>query len=109
MSDEELDAIPLDAVDLDENESESKIRTFGGGGEKVAQKWKRAPNTTGTGATHVKTFYAKLRVDALEFLDDQVNAWLDENPEFEVKFVTTTVGELAGKTKEAALFLNVWV
>ncbi|QDU70427.1 hypothetical protein [Mucisphaera calidilacus] len=72
-------------------------------------EWKRAPMQTGTGACHVKTFVTKLRLDALEHIDEIVNAWLDENPTYEVKFVTTTVGKLVGKTTEDALIMNVWV
>lgn len=71
--------------------------------------WSRTPNTTGQGAIHVKTFVAKLRLDAVEHLDQQVNEWLDAHPEYEVKFVTTAVGKLMGKTLEDAMFMSVWV
>ncbi len=106
------DAIDLDADDLEEVDSEggsSKIQTFARGGEHQDMEMKRAVNSDGTGATRCKTFHSKLRVDALEFLDDQVNQWLDAHPEYEVKFVTTTIGVLTGKMKEEALFMNVWV
>jgi hypothetical protein len=71
--------------------------------------WNRTPNATGQGAIHVKTFVAKLRLDAIDHLDEQVNEWLDNHPEYEVKFVSTTVGRLVGKTTEDALFMSVWV
>ena len=71
--------------------------------------WKRKPNITGEGAIHCKSFIAKLRYDAIEHLDEQINHWLDAHPEYEVKFVTTTVGTLRGKLLEEALFVNVWV
>lgn len=71
--------------------------------------WQRKTNVTGQGAIHVKTFIAKLRYDAMEHLDEQINHWLDAHPEYEVKFVTTTVGTLRGKLLEEALFVNVWV
>lgn len=110
----ELDAIELDADDLEEVDDDgsggtSKIQTFARGGEHQDLEMKRPVNTTGTGATRCKTFHSKLRVDALEFLDDQVNKWLDDHPDYEVKFVTTSMGILTGKTKEEALFMNVWV
>jgi len=72
-------------------------------------RWDRTPNLTGKGAIHVKTFVTKLRLDAVEHLDEQVNEWLDAHPEYEVKFVTTTIGKLVGKNTEDALFMNVWV
>lgn len=106
------DAIELDADDLEEVDGDpgpSKIQTFARGGEHQDMEMKRAVNADGTGATRCKTFHSKLRVDALEFLDDQVNQWLDDHPEYEVKFVTTTIGVLTGKAKEEALFMNVWV
>ena len=71
--------------------------------------WNRKPNVTGHGAIHVKTFVTKLRLDAIHYLDEQINTWLDSHPEYEVKFVNTTIGDLVGKNTEPALFVNVWV
>lgn len=110
--DHELDPIEcgdLSAGDIDPSEMTStKIQAFGV--RKVhAEHWQRTPNTPGTGAIHCKTFVAKLRMDAITHLDTQVNEWLDNHPEYEVKFVTTTVGTLFGKNKEEAMFMNVWV
>ncbi len=87
----------------------TKIRTFDSKRQPHEDHWQRQPNTTGTGAIHVKTFVAKLRLDAIEHLDKQVNQWLDNHPEYEVKFVTTNVGPLVGKRTEDALFVSVWV
>ena len=110
--DHELDPIDpgdLSAGDMDPAEMTStKIQAFGG--RKVhVDHWQRTPNVTGTGAIHMKTFVAKLRLDAMDNLDDQVNEWLDNHPEYEVKFVTTTIGTLKSKLSEPALFMNVWV
>ena len=72
-------------------------------------KWNRSPNTTGAGAIHVKTFHAKLTSDALEYMDQCVNEWLDAHPQYEVKFVNSTVGTLTGKLKEPNIICQVWV
>lgn len=85
-----------------------KITAFDKGKQK-ASKWLREPNATGTGASHVRTFHSKLTDDALGYIDKQVNEWLDENPEFEVKLVTTTIGTFTGKVKEPHLICQVWV
>jgi hypothetical protein len=69
----------------------------------------RRLNITGKGATRCKTFIAKLRPDAIDNLDRQVNAWLEAHPDYEVKLVTTAIGELMAKTKEPALFMTVFV
>jgi ABC-type glycerol-3-phosphate transport system substrate-binding protein len=73
------------------------------------EQWKRTPNTTGQGAIHVKTFHSKLTADALDYLDNTINEWLDEHPQYEVKFVTSTVGILTGKLKEPHLICQIWV
>jgi len=124
------DAIPIDAIEEEDGAEEKtaaelpeaieleggdelsgpvqEIKTFGR--ENLHEdEWARTPNTTGNGAIHVRTFVAKLRLDAVEHLDQQINEWLDAHPQYEVKFVTTSVGELLGKTKEAAMFMSVWV
>jgi hypothetical protein len=96
-------------LEHDENPSQaSQIVTFGKQ-KRHAEKWQRSPNVTGAGAIHVRTFFAKLREDALEYMDEQINEWLDQHPEYEVKFVTTAVGELKGKLTEPAMFVSVWV
>ena len=124
------DAIPIDAIEDEEDAAAAprsnlpdaieleggdgstgtvrEIHTFGKE-KRHEDEWTRTPNTTGSGAIHVKTFVAKLRLDAVEHLDQQINEWLDAHPQYEVKFVTTSVGELMGKTKEPALFMSVWV
>jgi hypothetical protein len=89
----------------------AKIRMFdqklGSGHHK--EKWQRQPNLTGTGAIHVKSFHCKLTGDSLDFLDQQINEWLDAHPDYEVKMVTTSVGDWTGKLKEPNLIVNVWV
>jgi len=100
----------IEEIDIEEGEtSGAQIQTFGKQ-QRHDEQWDRTPNTTGTGAIHVKTFHAKLREDALEYMDRQINEWLDSHPEYEVKFVTTSIGELKSKSMtEQALFMNVWV
>jgi len=89
----------------------SKIRTFE---QKLSaarheDNWSRTPNSTGTGAIHVKSFHCKLTGDSLDFLDQQINEWLDAHPQYEVKLVTTSIGTWTGKLKEPNLIVNVWV
>lgn len=85
-----------------------KITTFGRE-KRHEESWNRTPNTTGTGAIHVKTFHCKLTEDAIAYMDQTVNDWLDAHPQYEVKFVTSTIGTMTGKLKEPALFCQVWV
>ena len=72
--------------------------------------WDRTPNVTGTGAIHCKTFHCKLTADSMQYLDEQINTWLDQHPQYEVKFVTTTTGDWGGKMgTETHMIVQVWV
>ena len=90
-------------------EDASGIHAFGAGithGRKEVA-FQRQPKPTGTGAVRVRTLDAKLTRAALELLDEQINTWLDESG-YEVKFVTTTIGDLQGKVTEPHLIVNIW-
>lgn len=90
----------------------SKIRGFTqtlGAARTNESTWKRRPTTDGQGAVRVKSFHCKLTGDSLEFLDQQINEWLDAHPEYEVKHVTTCVGDWTGKLREPALIVNLWM
>ncbi len=93
-------------------ESANKIKAFENkmAGARHEDKWSRTPNVTGHGAIHVKSFHCKLSDDSLGYLDQQVNEWLDAHPQYEVKFVTTSIGEWSGKLgKEPHIVVQVWV
>ncbi len=107
---DELTPIELDAVSEGASSvvGSNKIRTFDTR-KPHEEHWKRTPNVTGAGAIHVKTFTSKLRLDAIEHLDNQINSWLDNHPEYEVKFVSQSIGQLVGKRTEDAIFISVWV
>ncbi len=79
-------------------------------GRRHEDQWNRTPNTPGTGAIHCKTFHCKLSDDALGFLDQQINEWLDSHPQYEVKFIASEIGEWSGKLgRESHLVVQVWV
>lgn len=90
-----------------------KIQAFEqrlGGKGSHEDKWKRSPNVTGKGAIHVKSFHCKCNNESLEFMDQQINEWLDAHPQYEVKLVNTTVGDWVGKQgREPNLIIQVWV
>ena len=113
QEDKAADDIPV-AGDLPISEASGpagltrKITAFGAE-EMHEDSWSRVPNTTGTGAIHVRTFHSKLTDDALKYLDEQVNEWLDEHPQYEVKQVATTIGTFTGNVKEPHVICQVWV
>lgn len=86
-----------------------KIQPFGSTGSLKAKEAPQRPITqSGSGASRVRTFHAKLNDGAMAFLDLQINEWLDAHPDYVVKFATTTVGVVEGKRVEQHLIINVW-
>ena len=103
---EEPESIKLD---LEESPDDTtQIRTFGSATVDRKKDYGRPLNVTGKGATRMRTFHTRLSNNAMAFLDEQVNEWIDENPDVEVKFSTSTVGMVEGKKTEPHLIVNVW-
>ena len=100
--------VAIEMEEADANAPVREIKSFAAA-KRLEDKWNRVPHATGQGAVRVHSFVAKLRMDAIENLDRQINEWLDQHPEYEVKFATASIGELSGKITEPAMFLTVWV
>ena len=76
----------------------------------IERVWRRDLKPSGTGAFRVKTFFCRLRDEAMDTLDQQINEWFDAHPGYEIKNVTTTVGDMVNyKTVEPALIVNIWM
>jgi hypothetical protein len=103
------DAEPLPIVEPVGPAPGSKAIRALGDSRRHEEVWSRTPNTTGQGAIHVRTFHTKLTEEALRYMDQTINEWLDAHPQYEVKFVNSTVGILTGKLKEPHLICQVWV
>ena len=58
--------------------------------------------------TGVKTFFTKLHPGALEFLDEQISAWLKQNPGIVIKLTNITTGEIQAKKTEPNVIITVW-
>lgn len=100
---------PIGLIDeLEDTPSNKKIQAFGIQGAAQQHNWKRKANLTGSGAIRVRSFHGKLSDQGLGFMDDSINEWLDQHPEIEIKFVTTTTGVFEGKMREPAVILNLW-
>lgn len=105
-----LKPIPIGDDDL-EVAGTAKIQTFASKSKldsTYETKFKREMNTTGTGATRVRTFHVKLTDGAFHYLDSQINEWVDQTPGVEVKFCNTTIGIVEGKRPEPHVIMNVW-
>ena len=65
--------------------------------------------TADTGrVTGVRTFFTKLHAGAIEFLDEQITNWLQNNPDISIKQTNITVGEIQGKKTEPNIIITVW-
>jgi hypothetical protein len=107
---EEVELDPIGLVDeAEEVDTASKIKAFGIAGiGSRRDRFQRTPMKTGNGACRMRSFHGKLSDQGLEYLDNAINEWLDDHPEVEVKFVTSSVGVFEGKIREPALILNLW-
>jgi len=103
---EEEEAISL--VDTEEAEA-GTLRAFGAAAGKKRKEvaLKRPLNITGQGATRCRMFHSKIAAASLEFMEDQINQWLDSD-KIEAKHVGHVIGVLEGKTAEPNLFVVVW-
>ncbi len=89
----------------------SKIKAFGNEAAAHAgslNKYKRTPHVTGYGACRVRSFLGKISGPGMEYMDNNINLWLDAHPEVEVKFVTTTIGPTDGKANDTSIVMNLW-
>ena len=87
--------------------AKSKIVAFGDTAH-VTHSYKRPTHKNQTGAVRVRSFHCRLSEQGLEYMDNAINDWLEHNPDIEVKFTSSVVGQFDGKIKEPALILNLW-
>lgn len=115
---EDLDApIPFDDSDdtSGTNISHSPLNLGGGStaevtaqtptpvAEKPAEKIASSDRITG-----IKTFFTKLHPGAVEFLDEQITNWLNNNPGVIIKRTNTVTGPMQGKKTEPNIVITIW-
>jgi len=88
---------------------------MGTGGSGLGMPQPRAPETfrrpldpRSNAASRCRTFHCKLNDSAIEFMNSQINHWLDDNPEITIKFATSTLGVFEGKSKEQNVILTLF-
>jgi hypothetical protein len=109
---------PIEFDDKDDDEvqvemTSSRIHaasaaTLGLGGGWDDTKYERAIDSRAISATRCRTFHAKLSEAALEFMNNQINEWLDKNEGITVKFANSTIGIFEGKHAEPNLILTLF-
>ena len=88
---------------------EGGMRAFGTDADEVKDEkaYQRTLNTDGTGATRCRIFHSKIAIASLEFMEGQINEWLD-GEQIEVKQVGHIIGTMEGKRPEPNLLVIVW-
>ena len=56
----------------------------------------------------VRTFFTKLHPGAINFLDEQITKWLQENPGVKIKRTNVITGPLQAKKTEPNIIITVW-
>ena len=70
---------------------------------------KPAEKVVSTGRiTGLKTFFTKLHPGAMNFLDEQITKWLQENPGVSIKRTNIVTGEIQAKKTEPNIIITVW-
>ena len=105
---------PIQLVEADEEEAggfdPSAVKSFGSASEVLEEEqkeFKRPLNVDGSGATRCRVFHSKIAVASLEYMENQINEWLDNN-EIEIKDVGHVIGTMEGKRPEPNLLVMVW-
>jgi hypothetical protein len=108
--------IPLDDDTSKTKVSHSPLSLGGGSTTEVAKPVVEKPSVgkpaekkaSADRITSVKTFFTKLHPGAMEFLDEQIQKWLRENPGVHIKLTNTTTGEVQAKKTEPNIIISVW-
>ena len=107
----EGDEEPISLVESEESSdfSAGGVKTFGvtGGAGTEKREYKRPLNTDGAGATRCRMFHSKIAIASLEFMENQINEWLDSD-RIEIKHVGHVIGTMEGKRPEPNLLVMVW-
>jgi len=84
------------------------VATLGQGVGWDDNRFKRSLRPDSVGATRMRTFHCRLSDGAIDFMQSQINEWLDSSDKLVVKFVSANIGLFEGKHTEPNLILTVF-
>lgn len=82
--------------------------TLGQGGAKDESQFKRKLLPEVAGATRCRSFHCRLSDGAVDFMNSQINDWLDSRDDIVLKFATSTIGQFEGKHTEPNMIITVF-
>jgi hypothetical protein len=107
----ELDKEDSSSTDLDMSSSRIRMAVESKGKKAGAREdadYRRPLQPNGTGATRCRTFHCLISEGAVNFMNDQINEWIDGRDDITVKFATSVIGMFEGKHTEPNLILSVF-
>lgn len=106
MLDEGLEA------ETDASHRSASIRAFGDGGLGQAARrdsqHRRSLLTGSSNATRCRTFHCKLSDASMAHLDEMITEWVDAHDDVEIKFATSSVGVVEGKSADPHLIVTIF-
>ena len=98
-----------DPEDTDVSHSPLILGGTGSGASAPVKKTQKTEKIVSTDQiSGVKTFFTKLHVGTIDFLDNLINTWLAENPGIKIKQTNTTTGMIVGKKTEPNIIVTIW-
>ncbi len=106
----------LDEEPISYDKRPTAIRSIGGGPGSMAtpvgavgdRTYQRGVLKDARNATRCKTFHCKLADGPINFMNEQINEWVDGDPEVQIKFATSTIGVIEGKHVDPHLIITVF-
>ncbi len=71
-------------------------------------KFQRRPDPRNPSAIRCRTFHCKLSAAAIDFMNNQINEWMDSSPDIFIKNATSCIGPFEGKHTEQNLIITVY-
>ncbi len=86
----------------------SSAATLGQHGAWDDSAFERSLDPKGAGGSRCRTFHCRLSDGAIDFMNSQINDWLNGNDKITVKFATSTIGLFEGKHTEPNMIMTVF-
>ena len=113
LDDEPISLVDEEPISLsetdDSSEAGSKIHAGAAGlGVEHKADFARTLLPDSSGATRCRFFHTKLLISSIEYMENQINEWIDSDDTIVVKHIGHVIGDMTGKLTEPNLIVCVW-
>lgn len=70
--------------------------------------FRRPLDNAAPGATRCRIFHCRITDPSMRNMEEQINEWIDSQDDVRVKFSTTTVGNIDGKSNDPHLIMTIY-